>query len=145
MLVESPAWGTAPRCGDGNTRHGASLLLRTADRSEMQPPPSLSQSFAPVGHQPLRRRRPGRRGPWCAPPGRVAMGSAIRACLAAQPLPALPQDANGYTAQAADRRTRQRRTDGCRPLKWSGHCRRLIEGKQHYQCSSEQMAVYPSY
>ena len=39
MLVESPAWGTAPRCGDGNTRHGASLLLRTADRSEMQPPP----------------------------------------------------------------------------------------------------------
>ena len=49
MLVESPAWGTAPRCGDGNTRHGASLLLRTADRSEMQPP-SLSQSFAPVGH-----------------------------------------------------------------------------------------------
>ena len=50
MLVESPAWGTAPRCGDGNTRHGASLLLRTADRSEMQPP--LAQPIICAGGAP---------------------------------------------------------------------------------------------
>ena len=36
---------------------------------------------------------------------------------------------NGYFAQAADRRAQQRRTQVRRPLKWTGRCRRLVEGK----------------
>jgi len=47
---------------------------------------------------------------------------------------------NGYFAQAADRRAQQRRTQVRRPLKWTGRCRRLVEGKLHHQWSPEQIA-----
>ena len=47
---------------------------------------------------------------------------------------------NGYFAQAADRRAQQRRTQARRPLKWTGRCRRLFEGKLHHQFSPEQIA-----
>ena len=41
---------------------------------------------------------------------------------------------NGYFPQAADRRAQQRRQDRCRPLKWTGRCRQLVEGKLRHQC-----------
>ena len=44
---------------------------------------------------------------------------------------------NGYFAQAADRRAQQRRTQVRRPLKWTGRCRRLVEGKLHHPWSPE--------
>ena len=47
---------------------------------------------------------------------------------------------NGYFPQAADRRAQQRRQDRCRPLKWTGRCRQLVEGKLRHQWSSEQIA-----
>ena len=47
---------------------------------------------------------------------------------------------NGYFPQAADRRAQQRRQDRCRPLKWTGRCRQLVEGKLRHQWSPEQIA-----
>ncbi len=46
----------------------------------------------------------------------------------------------GYHPQAADRRAQQRRTDRCRPLKWTARCRQLVESKLRYQWSPEQIA-----
>jgi len=47
---------------------------------------------------------------------------------------------HGYYPQAADRRAQQRRTNRCRPRKWTGRCRRLVEGKLCHQWSPEQIA-----
>ena len=47
---------------------------------------------------------------------------------------------NGYFAQAANQRAQQRRAQIRRPLKWTGPCRRLVEGKLRHQWSPEQIA-----
>ncbi len=48
---------------------------------------------------------------------------------------------NGYFAQAAHQRAQQRRAHvRRRPLKWTGRCRRLVEGKLRHQWSPEQIA-----
>jgi IS30 family transposase len=47
---------------------------------------------------------------------------------------------NGYFAQAANQRAHQRRAQVRRPLKWTGRCRRLVEGKLRHQWSPEQIA-----
>ena len=47
---------------------------------------------------------------------------------------------NGYFAQAADQRAHHRRAHVRRPLKWTGRCRRLVEGKLRHQWSPEQIA-----
>ena len=46
---------------------------------------------------------------------------------------------NGYYPQAAHQRSQQRRTGCRRPLKWTGRCRRLVEGKLRHQWSPEQI------
>ncbi len=47
---------------------------------------------------------------------------------------------NGYYPQAAHQRAQQRQKDRCRPLKWTGRCRQLVEGKLRHQWSPEQIA-----
>ena len=47
---------------------------------------------------------------------------------------------NGYFPQAAHQRTQKRRTDRSRPLKWTGRCRRIVEGKLRHEWSPEQIA-----
>ncbi len=47
---------------------------------------------------------------------------------------------NGYYPQAAHHYAQQRRKDRCRPLKWTGRCRQLVEGKLRHQWSPEQIA-----
>ena len=47
---------------------------------------------------------------------------------------------NGYYPQAAHHRAQQRQKNRCRPLKWTGRCRRLVEGKLRHQWSPEQIA-----
>ena len=46
---------------------------------------------------------------------------------------------NGYYPQAAHQRSQQRRTGCRRPLKWTGRCRRLVEGKLRHPWSPEQI------
>jgi len=47
---------------------------------------------------------------------------------------------NGYYPQAAHQRSQKRRIDRSRPLKWTGRCRRIVEGKRRHEWSPEQMA-----
>ena len=46
---------------------------------------------------------------------------------------------NGYYPQAAHQRSKKRRTDRSRPLKWTGRCRRIVEGKLRHEWSPEQI------
>lgn len=50
------------------------------------------------------------------------------------------KSSNGYFAQAAHQRFQQRRVDRRRPPKWTGRCRRLVEGKLRHEWSPEQIA-----
>jgi transposase, IS30 family len=50
------------------------------------------------------------------------------------------RSSNGYFPQAAHHRSRKRRTDRSRPLKWTGRCRRIVEGKLRHEWSPEQIA-----
>jgi IS30 family transposase len=50
------------------------------------------------------------------------------------------QSPNGYYPQAAHQRSQKRRADRSRPLKWTGRCRRLVEGKLRHEWSPEQIA-----
>ena len=47
---------------------------------------------------------------------------------------------NGYYPQAAHQRSQKRRADRSRPLKWTGRCRRIVEGKLRHEWSPEQIA-----
>jgi IS30 family transposase len=47
------------------------------------------------------------------------------------------QSLNGYYPQAAHQRSQKRRQ---RPLKWTGRCRRLVEGKLRHEWSPQQIA-----
>ena len=46
---------------------------------------------------------------------------------------------NGYYPQAAHQRSKKRRTDRSRPLKWTGRCRRIVEDKLRHEWSPEQI------